>query len=330
MNPTMYTIGIDLGGTLVKIGLIQAGTIADVRVLPAHSQKGLQPNLPQIKEAVNQVLAENRVDTSQLAGICMAFPGLVDVTGGKVLATNEKYDDATGVNLNLWCKMNWDVPFLIDNDARLAAVGEWKYGAGRGLQNLVMMTIGTGIGTGVVIDGHVLYGEHFQAGSLGGHFVVDYRGRTCTCGNVGCVEAMASSFFLPSIIREHPLLSAAFKAKAGTSDFREIFRLAHAGDVDAILLRNECMDVWSAAIVTYIHAYDPEIVVLGGGIMKSKEVILPYIRERVARLAWCPTATVRIVASELGDNAAVLASEYGLMNKKRKNENVSVKKFELR
>lgn len=326
----MYTIGIDLGGTLVKIGLIHAGKIVDIRILPADSQKGLQPNLPRIKEAVNHLLVQNEVDTAALSGICLAFPGLVDVTDGKVLATNEKYDDAADVNLNLWCKMNWGVPFLIDNDARLAAVGEWKYGAGRGLQNLVMMTIGTGIGTGVVIDGRVLYGEHFQAGSLGGHFVVDYRGRTCTCGNVGCVEAMASSFFLPAIVCEHPLLSAAFKGRAGALDFRDIFRMAEAGDVDAILLRNECMDVWSAAIVTYIHAYDPEVVVLGGGIMKSKEVILPYLRDRVGRLAWCPTARVRIVASELGDNAAVLASEYSLLTKKRKNENVPVKKFELR
>ncbi len=326
----MYTIGIDLGGTLVKIGLIRSGKLIDLCILPAQAEKGLLPNLPRLKETVNRLLVQNQVDRLCLSGVCMAFPGLVDADCGQVLATNEKYDDAAEVNLNLWCKMNWDVPFLVDNDARLAAVGEWKYGAGRGLRNLVMMTIGTGIGTGVVIDGRVLYGEHFQAGSLGGHFVVDYRGRTCTCGNVGCVEAMASSFFLPSIIREHPLLSAAFKEKAENCDFREIFSLAQAGDVDAILLRNQCMDVWSAAIVTYIHAYDPEVVVVGGGIMKSKEVILPYLSERVGKLAWCPTAPVRIVASELGDNAALLASEYSLSNKKRKNEHVPVKKFELR
>lgn len=83
------------------------------------------------------------------------------------------------------------------------------------------------------------------------------------------------------------------------------------------------MDIWSAAIITYIHAYDPQMIVMGGGVMNSKDIILPYIRERVGKLAWCPTEKVKIVASELGDNAAVLASEYGLINKKRKNETIS-------
>lgn len=319
----MYTIGIDLGGTLVKVGLIHAGKIADRLVLPAHAEKGLQPNLPAIKEAVNKLLSQNKVDTSRLTGMGMAFPGIVDVKHSRVLSTNEKYDDANQLNLSLWCRMNWDIAFHMDNDARMAAIGEWKYGAGKGLNNLVMMTIGTGIGTGVVIDGQVLYGEHFQAGSLGGHFVMDYRGRRCSCGNVGCVEALSSSFFLKSIIEEHPLLSVGFKIRAAGFDFKEIFQLAASGDVDAILLRNECMDVWSAAIITYIHAYDPQVIVLGGGIMKSKDVILPYIRERVNRLAWCPSEEVRIIASELGDNAAVLASEYSLTNKIRRNEIIS-------
>lgn len=315
----MDTIGIDLGGTLVKIGLIRSGKIADVIILPAHSEKGLQPNLPSIKEAINKLLIKHDVDTGRLAGISLAFPGLVDATRGRVLATNEKYDDACDVNLNIWCQMNWGVPFYMDNDARMATIGEWKYGAGRGLDNMVMMTIGTGIGTGVVIDGRILYGEHYQAGSLGGHFVLDYKGRKCTCGNVGCVESLASSFFLPSIIRDHPSLSGSFKEQAARLDFKEIFQLASEGNVDALILRNECMNVWSAAIVTYIHAYDPQIVIIGGGVMKSKDTILPYIRERVARLAWCPTENVKIAASELGDNAALFASEFSLSAHARPN-----------
>lgn len=320
----MYTIGIDMGGTLVKIGLVCAGDLVDTIVLPAHSEQGLQPNLPHIKEAVNKLLSHNKITHLQLAGISLAFPGIVDANRCRVLSTNDKYDDACQLNLKLWCEMNWNVPFYMDNDARLATIGEWKYGAGRGLNNMVMMTIGTGIGTGVILDGQVLYGEHFQAGSLGGHFVVDYKGRTCSCGNKGCVEAFASSFFLSAIIKEHPALSPGFKKKAYQCSFQELFQWATEGDRDAILLRNECMDVWSAAIVTYIHAYDPQIIVMGGGVMKSKDVILPYIRERVAKLAWCPTEKVQIVASELGDNAAVLAAEYGLTNKKRRNETLSV------
>lgn len=320
----MYTIGIDLGGTYVKLGLVCSGKVIDTVVLPACSGKGLKYNLPQLKGAVNTLLQRNEVHTDQLAGISLAFPGIVDVRQRRVLATNEKYDDACDLNLNRWCEKNWEVPFYMDNDTRLATIGEWKYGAGRGVENVVMMTIGTGIGTGVVIDGRILYGEHYQAGSLGGHFVMDYKGRTCSCGNKGCVEALSSSFFLPAVIREHPLLSAGFKIKAEQYDFEAVFRLALQGDTDALIVRNECMDVWSAAIVTYIHAYDPQIVVLGGGVLKSKEIILPYIRERVGRLAWCPTEPVKIVASELGDHAAVLASEYSFNHNLKRNEILSV------
>lgn len=110
----------------------------------------------------------------------------------------------------------------------MAVLGEWKYGAGRGYNNVVMMTIGTGIGTGVIIDGKVLYGEHFQAGSLGGHFVVDYKSRRCSCGNNGCVEALSSSYFLPEIIWEDATLSENFRIRADKYDFKEIFTLAAA------------------------------------------------------------------------------------------------------
>lgn len=319
----MYTIGIDLGGTFVKIGLVESGKVLNFKVLPAHSEKGLRNNLPEIKDTINNLLYNSGVQITDLAGISLAFPGIVDVKHYQVLATNDKYDDACDLNLRLWCELNWGVPFYMDNDTRLATIGEWECGAAQGLNNVVMMTIGTGIGTGVVLDGRVLYGEHYQAGSLGGHFVIDYKGRKCSCGNVGCVEALSSSFFLPYIIKENPKLSASFRENADNYDFEKIFNWASHGDVDALIVRNECMDVWSAAIITYIHAYDPQVIVLGGGVMKSKDVILPYIRERVGKLAWRPSSVVKILASELGDNAAILASEYCFKNKKRRNEILS-------
>ncbi len=319
----MYTIGIDMGGTWVKIGLISSGEIMDVTIMPAYSSEGLKAKLPDIQNAIDQLLLQNKVQQNQLTGITMAFPGIVDTNNSRALSTNGKYDDACEIDLKGWCMENWNLPFYMDNDARMATIGEWKYGAGRGLENMVMMTIGTGIGTGVVIDGRVLYGEHFQAGSLGGHFVIDYKGRKCSCGNVGCVEALSSSFFLKTIIKEHPALSDEFKSGNDRHTFKDIFTLASTGNKDALLLSRECMDIWSAAIVSYIHAYDPQIVVIGGGVMKSENIILPYIREKVGKLAWCPTEKVRIVASVLGDNAAVMAAEYSILNGRKNNEYAS-------
>lgn len=310
-----HIIAIDLGGTVVKIGLLTNGEILECLHLDSRLPIGFIANLPRIKEAIESILSRHYIDPAQLDGIGLAFPGLVDPDKKKVISTNEKYDDACEYDLNAWIEQNWNIPFYIDNDARLAVLGEWQQGAARGKRNVVMMTIGTGIGTGVIIDGKVLYGQHYQAGSLGGHFVIDYKGRSCTCGNRGCVEAMASSFFLPVIIRQHPQLSDSFKQLADTIDFRGIFDMAATGDKDALLLRNECMDIWSAAIVTYIHAYDPEIVVLGGGIMNSAQVIIPYVRERVDHYAWSPSFKVGIVPAQLSENAALHGLRFCLNQK---------------
>ncbi|MDR3261468.1 MAG: ROK family protein [Tannerella sp.] len=308
----MYTIAIDLGGTIVKIGLVHQGTVLEETQLDSNLAMGLTANLPRIQNVIDGLLSQHNIAPSQLGGIGLAFPGLVNPKESKVLSTNQKYDDARGFDLCGWVKAHWGVPFYIDNDARLAVVGEWYRGAALGCDNVVMVTIGTGIGTGVIIDGKVLYGPHFQAGSLGGHFVLDYKGRKCSCGNIGCIETMASSFFLPTIIREHPDLSDTFKQEAAGYDFKEIFNLSRRGHREATLLRNECMDVWTAAVVTYIHAYDPEMIVIGGGISKSKDILFPYMEKKVNELAWCPSGKVIITGAALGDRAALVGLDYYL------------------
>lgn len=319
----MYTIAIDLGGTVIKIGLLSKGQLLDCVRLSSHLALGLAPNLPKIKEAIDRLLTTWHLDTKLLSCVGMAFPGLVDPVHNRVISTNEKYDDACSINLERWALENWGASFCMDNDARLAVAGEWRQGAAQGKDNIVMVTIGTGIGTGVVIDGKILYGQHFQAGSLGGHFVLDYKGPRCSCGNKGCVEALSSSFFLPTIIREHPLLSDSFKKEGETYDFKQIFSLALKGNKDALLLRDECMDIWVSAIVTYIHAYDPEIVILGGGVLRSQNVIIPYINKRVDELAWCPSGKVPIIPAVLGDEAALFGLEY-FMIKRSKNDGVCI------
>lgn len=135
-----YTIGIDLGGTFVKIGLIGNGEIIDSTVFNSNMQKGLEANLPYLKTAICNILSNNKIEKKQVLGICLAFPGIVDTSHNKVLATNEKYDDADRLNLENWFNANFGVPFYMDNDARLAAIGEWQYGAAKGLNNVVMMT----------------------------------------------------------------------------------------------------------------------------------------------------------------------------------------------
>ena len=301
-------ISIDLGGTIVKTGLVRDGKVVASSRIEASSGKGLGPMLEPLARAVDKLVADLHGDS--LEGVAMAFPGIVDFDAGRALSTNAKYDDAPSLDMRAWVRRRWNAPFIMDNDARMAMIGEWTYGAGRECRNMVMMTIGTGIGTGVLLDGRPIYGRSGCAGSLGGHLTVDYKGRHCTCGNVGCIEAQASSFFLPQIIREDMRLSAAFRQHPSNYDFKDLAGKYRTGDRDAAMVLESCMDAWSAAVVNYIHAYDPEKVIIGGGVMKSGDIILPYIRERVRSLAWCPAGEVELGMTALGDDAALLAAPY--------------------
>ena len=305
-----YFIGIDLGGTVIKIGLVCEGKVVASTRVDADSQHGLAARLSVIGESIDALMSSEGVSADDLVGIGLAFPGIVDFRNRRAASTNAKYDDAPEIDVEAWVKERYGVPFVMDNDARMAMVGEWLYGAGKGSENMVMMTIGTGIGTGAVVDSRPLYGRSWCAGSLGGHIIVDYRGRKCTCGNVGCVESHSASFFLPQIIGEDGRLSEDFRKDSSNHDYRILTEKYRRNDKDAVVALTGCMDVWAAAVVNYIHAYDPEVVVIGGGIMKSADIILPYLREKVNALAWCPAGPVRIEAAQTGDSAALLSVEY--------------------
>jgi glucokinase len=227
----------------------------------------------------------------------------VDPTSGRVLAHYGKYEDAMEVDLRAWCRSEFGLDLAIENDARMAGIGEWRYGAGRGCDNLVMVTLGTGLGTCAIMEGRAVRGAHHQAGVLGGHLTVRYGGRPCTCGNVGCAEAEASTARLKEIVPEEI-------DPSGSLDYARIFSLAQAGHPDAIRVRDHSLLVWSTLVVNLIHAYDPERVILGGGIMGSGDVILAAIRSHVERHAHTPWGRVEVMASQLGENAALVAGEW--------------------
>ncbi len=301
-----YVIGIDLGGTIIKVGIVQNGEVIAFDSIQSDSTNGLGRKLPEVEACAKRLLRDRKISDSDIAGTGICFPGLVDSKLSVVLSTNAKYDDAPELDLKSWAQDCFGGRFYIDNDARMAAAGEWRYGAAKGYDNVVMMTIGTGIGCGVIIEGKILTGAHFQAGCLGGHMIVDYKGRRCSCGNVGCVEAMSASFFLDDIVRENKQVSKHFYDQYAPFDFKKLFDLYAENNADAKIICCECMDVWSAGIVNLIHAYDPEIIVLGGGVTKSADVIIPYMQHRVDSLAWTPWGKVKLVISRLMDQAGIL------------------------
>ncbi|MGO8696749.1 MAG: ROK family protein [Limisphaerales bacterium] len=306
----MTVLGCDMGATRLKLGLVREGQVLAHDVLPSRSEMALADRLPELESALRRLCSAGGIALADCRGVSMSVPSLVDAATGRLLSHYGRFRDMPSLDLRGWASARLGLPLALENDARMASIGEWRYGAGRGCDNLVMITLGTGLGTSAVMEGKVVRGAHGQAGCLGGHLTVRYGGRACGCGNVGCAEAEASTGFLPELARSRPDYSASALAKEPVLDFAAIFRQAAAGDPCAKSIREQSLLVWSSLAVSLIHAYDPELVIFGGGIMASADVILPAVREYVRRHAHTPWGKVRVEASELGDSAALVAGEW--------------------
>jgi len=306
-------IAIDIGGTFIKIGLVNNENIIDKTSIKAYSEKEFKATMSDIESTINTLLNESSIKKEAIKGIGIGFPGLVDSDKMKVLSTNKKYDDAVDFDFLNWGLRTFNVPVFLENDARIALLGEWQFGAGKGIDNIVMVTFGTGIGTAVLLDGKLLKGKHFQAGNLGGHFTVNVNGYECTCGNLGCVEAEASTWRLADLLKSDSRYANSL-IEGNRLDFESLFRFAAEGGELSQVVRDHCLEVWSAGIINQIHAYDPELVILGGGIMKSADVIIPFIKNKVNKHAWTPWGKVKIIQSKIPNRSALLGAYYLVIN----------------
>jgi glucokinase len=303
----MKALAVDLGGSHVTCAFVEDRTIVRAKTLATEPSEGLAPMLPFLADALRTVMGEAEEGASHCAGLAFCFCGLVDHAKAKVISTNAKYDDAPQLDLKGWCEKSLGVPFAIENDARMALLGEAYAGAARGFDDVVMLTLGTGIGGVAMIQGQLLRGKHSQAGCLGGHFPVLFNGRQCTCGAIGCAEAEAAGWSLPEVCRGARGFASSPLAKDPIT-FERLFDYAEQGDPVAVEVRERCLAVWATLTVGLIHAYDPEVVIFGGGVMKSASMILPYLQNYVNRHAWTPWGKVTLRCAQLGNQAALLGA----------------------
>src|ERR1039457_5076811 len=166
---TRPAIGIDLGGIHATIALVKDDQILGSHHVSLDSAQPLRPALDLFAEAIRKLLAELQVDATQCEGLALGFCGLADARIGRVVSTNKKYEDAPSIDFDAWSKQEFGLRFAIENDARMALLGERHAGAARGCDNVVTITLGTGIGGAAMIEGKLLRGKHAQAGCLGGH-----------------------------------------------------------------------------------------------------------------------------------------------------------------
>lgn len=304
----MKALAVDLGGTHAGCGVVEDSRILAHKTIDTAHAKSLAAFLPEIRNVLHSLVKQNGLRLEDFSGVAVGMPCIVDSRAMRALATHGKYDDAKEIDLCAWSRKELGLPLRLENDARMALLGECFGGAAKGYSNVVMMTLGTGIGGVVMMEGKLIRGTHFQAGCLGGHLPVLFDGRRCTCGNVGCAEAEASGDSLAAIVSAWPGASDSALSKYSALGFKELFAEAAAGDRVAIEVRDRCLKIWAADAVAMIHAYDPEILVIGGGVMKSADLILPAIQVHVHQYAWTPWGKVQVRSAELGNNAALVGA----------------------
>lgn len=306
--PDLTVLAIDLGGSHAACGVVRDGAVIAARDLSADGSSALALLLPSISESFVELLRVAHLDRTDCSAVVLGFCGIVNAREKRVLATNHKFDDAPQLDLRAWFERTFGIPFFLENDARLALLGEHRFGAARGARDAVMVTLGSGIGGAALLDGRLLQSKHGLAGTIGGHLPVAMGGRLCSCGNRGCAESEASTAFLAEIYSEQSGGPSGLLSKCKTIGFAEIFWAIEKGDQPAIAVFQHCLDVWSALTVALIHAYDPEVVVFGGSVLKRSEEILPRLQDYVDAHAWTPGRKVPLRAAALGSNAALLGT----------------------
>ena len=308
-------IGIDVGGTNVKIALVdKSGKIIYSNSVPTYAKMGYEYTVNNIKQAIKDLMKETNTTAKDIDGIGFDFPGQVDCKTGVVkLAPN--IPGWVNVPIAQMIEEEFHIPTRIDNDVRCAALGEMKFGAGQGCENFVCITVGTGIGSGLVVNGQLVRGASNAAGEIG-HIKLQMKdGLICGCGDTGCLEAYASG---PSIVA-----MAQDYIKGGKSTkFREmaaaeggeitpymVAKAAEAGDPVAKRIFAIVGEYIGIGLTSVINLLNPEKVIIGGGVAEAGDLLLDPIRKTIKERAMVVAGSaVEIVPAQLGNSAGVIGA----------------------
>jgi glucokinase len=297
---------VDLGGTQVRVGVANEDRVLNRLEDRTNLADGPQGTERQIDTMARQVVREAGVSLESMERLVIGTPGPLDPATGIV------YD---APNMHGWHKVHiaddlaslLGVPVRAVNDANAAALGEFTFGAGRGLRHMVYLTISTGIGGGVVIDGKLFEGASGTGGEIG-HMTIDRHGPRCKCGNIGCLEILASGTSIARRFRElvdgGQESSLAGKGDAVTAV--DISRAAGEGDRLAAAVFRDAAEAVGTGVVNCVHVFNPELVVLGGGVVHAGDLLFGPVNEMLDRYAMdLPRRVVRVVPAQLGDDAGL-------------------------
>ena len=305
----MYVVGIDVGGQTSKIGVVDArGTVLAQTVIRTDTYAEIEPFIAELAEAVNKVIREAGVEGS-VRGIGVGAPNGNYYTGTIENAPNLRWGHNKVEFAKLLQKAMGGLPVALTNDANAAAVGEMTYGAARGMKNFIMITLGTGVGSGIVINGEVVYGHDGFAGELGHTTAVRSNGRYCNCGKTGCLEAYASAMGVARTAREWLELTdePSVLRNIETIASKDVYDAAKEGDKLALKIFEFTGKILGRSFADFIAFSAPEAIVLFGGLARAKEFLTAPIEEAMnANVLPMWKNKVKIVYSQLKESDAAI------------------------
>lgn len=302
-------LAADFGGTTIKLGLVNDGRIVARARLDVDAERPMADQLETVAGLWEQLLRDEGAALRDCRGAALGLPFFADPKEPRVRGEFGKFPGAAEIDYGDWSQGRLGLPLALENDLRLAVLGEGTAGAGRGKSEVVMLAFGTGLGCAVISGGRLFRGAHNRAATLFGHTTIGPEPAVGRCGNIGCAEDLASTATLTARARARSDFAGSTLSRAARIDFEALFALAAKGDACSQALRDESMAVWAVVTQNAVLAYDPEVVVLGGGVLRSREVILPFIQEHLRRHMPGLPLEVPVLAAALGDDSALLGGE---------------------
>lgn len=297
----MKVVGIDIGGTAVKYALLsEEGTLLSTGEFPTCAEKGVENLFNNICKVID------KYNCSDLLGIAVSGTGQIDGSIGKVIGGNPIIPGWIGTNLVELLETKYGVRAVLENDVNCAALGEKWLGAGKDEENFVCLTIGTGIGGGIILNNDIFRGDTCVAGEFG-HIQIVKNGVQCMCGKKGCFERYASATALVKMVKD---------ATGKELNGKEIFELEKAGDTKIKEIVDTWIDYFTDGLSTIIYIFNPSLVVIGGGVTKQGDYLLDRINKSLdGKLGENYKKNLKIRFAQLGNNAGMLGAEYLLLKK---------------
>jgi len=312
-----YFIGLDLGGTNIRAAAITKEEEILHRVkIATEVSKGKESVIANILKIIETI--REKTKGFKLSAIGMGIPGIIFFDKG-IVARSPNFPDWIDFNLRERLSKDLDVPFYIDNDANLAAVGEGWVGAGKEFNSFCMLTLGTGVGGGIILNKNIWRGEYGMAGELG-HITIYPDGHPCPCGNKGCLEQYASATGIVRMAMEGNPPSPTFTkgGKEGIITADMIFQLAKEGDRFALEIFQKMGRILGIGIADLVNILNIELFVLGGGVADSWDYFIDSAIDEIKKRTYRITGErVKVVKAELGDDAGIFGAAYMAKNKIR-------------